>query len=161
WWVLVPFALVSAGTAAVARKLPDRYYSEAIVRVVPQQVPDQYVKATVTENIGDRLSAMRQQAMSRTRLERIITDLNLYPELRRSGIMEDVVQRMKDDISIQVLQGDVFRVGYTGSNPRIVQQVASQLATFFIDESTSDRASLAAGTSQFIETQLDDARRRL
>src|SRR5262249_8945552 len=45
--------------------------------------------------------------------------------------------------------------------PRIVQQVASQLASFFIDESTNDRASLAAGTSQFIETQLDDARRRL
>ena len=53
--MLVPFALVSAGTAAVARKLPDRYYSEAIVRVVPQQVPDQYVRSQQTESIEDRL----------------------------------------------------------------------------------------------------------
>ena len=67
WWVLVPFALVSAGTAAVARKLPDRYYSEAIVRVVPQQVPDQYVKSQQTENIQDRLSSMQAQVLSRTR----------------------------------------------------------------------------------------------
>ncbi|HKW01035.1 MAG TPA: GNVR domain-containing protein [Vicinamibacterales bacterium] len=161
WWVIVPFALVAAGTAAVARKLPDRYYSEAIVRVVPQQVPDKYVKSPITENIQDRLNAMQQQAMSRTRLERIITDFNLYPEERRKGIMEDVVQQMRGDITINILKGDVFRIGYTGSNPRTVQKVAEAIASFFITESEQDRATLAEGTNQFIEAQLEDARRHL
>jgi polysaccharide chain length determinant protein (PEP-CTERM system associated) len=161
WWVLIPFALVSAGTAAVARKLPDRYYSEALVRVVPQQVPDAYVKAPQTENIGDRLAAMQAQVLSRTRLERIIDEQGLYPEERRKGIMEDVVQQMRDDISINVLKGDVFRVGFTGSNPRVVQKVATELATFFVNESQTDQLSLAEGTNQFLEAQVEDARRRL
>lgn len=161
WLVIVPFALVAAGTAAVARKLPDRYYSQAIVRVVPQQVPDKYVRSPVTENVQDRLTAMQQQAMSRTRLERIITDFNLYPEERRKGIMEDVVQKMHDDITIDILKGDVFRVGYTGSNPRTVQRVAEAIASYFITESEQDRATLAEGTSQFIEAQLEDARKHL
>jgi polysaccharide chain length determinant protein (PEP-CTERM system associated) len=161
WWVLIPFALVSAGTAAVARRLPDRYYSSALVRVVPQQVPDQYVKSPQTENIGDRLAAMQAQVLSRTRLERIIDEQNLYPEERRKGIMEDVVQQMRDDININVLKGDVFHVGFYGSNPRTVQRVASELATFFVNESQTDQINLAEGTSQFLEAQVEEARRRL
>lgn len=161
WWVLVPFALVSAGTAAVARKLPDRYYSESIVRVVPQQVPDEYVKSQQTENIQDRLMAMSATVLSRTRLERVIDELNLYPDERKKGIMEDVVQEMRNDVTYGLLKGDVFKVGYTGSNPRTVQRVAERLAGFFVNESQSDQVNLAEGTSQFLEAQVEDARRRL
>jgi len=159
--VLVPFALVSAGTAAVARKLPDRYYSWATVRVVPQQVPDQYVRSQQTENIQSRLNSMQVSVLSRTRLERVINDLNLYPEERRQGIMEDIVQQMKNDISYGVLKGDVFQVGFTGSNARTVQKVAETLAGFFVLESQTDQSNLAEGTSQFLEAQVEDARRRL
>jgi len=161
WWVLVPFAVVSAVTAAVARKLPDRYYSEALVRVVPQQVPEEYVKAPSNESAQERLLSMRQQISSRSRLERIIEDNNLYPEERRNGIMEDVVDKMRGDISVSIPKGDVFAVGYTGSNPRVVQKVATELARFFIDTDLQDRSNLAEGTNQFIESQLEDARRRL
>ena len=161
WFVLIPFALVSAGTAAVARKLPDRYYAASIVRVVPQQVPDQYVRPQLTESIQDRLMSMQAQVLSRTRLERVITDLNLYPEERQKGIMEDVVQQMKNDIDYGVLKGDVFRVGFTGSNPRTVQKVAETLAGFFVSDSATDQLSAVEGTSQFLEAQVEDARRRL
>jgi polysaccharide chain length determinant protein (PEP-CTERM system associated) len=161
WWVLVPFALVSAGTAAVARKLPDRYYSEATVRVVKQQVPDQYVKSQQTEGIQDRLNSMWAQVVSRSRLERVINDLNLYPEERKQGIMEDVVQQMRSDISYGVNKGDVFRVGYTGSNPRTVQKVAETLSGFFVADSANDQSNLAIGTSQFLEAQVEEARLRL
>ncbi|HUL71535.1 MAG TPA: GNVR domain-containing protein [Vicinamibacterales bacterium] len=161
WWVLVPFAFVAAGTAAVARKLPDRYYSESLVRVVPQQVPEEFVKSTLTTRLDDRLQAMSAQILSRTRLERVIEDFNLYPDERRKGIMEDVIQQMRDDVSIKIQKGDVFSVGYTGSNPRTVQKVAQTLTEFFISDSTQDRTNLAEGTNQFLEAQLEDARHRL
>ncbi len=59
WLLLVPFAIVSAGTAAVARKLPDYYQSSTMILVEPQRVPESYVKATVTTRIEDRLGAIR------------------------------------------------------------------------------------------------------
>ena len=55
-----------------------------MILVVPQRVPESYVKSAVTENIEDRLGAIREQILSRTRLEAIINDLNLYPDLRRN-----------------------------------------------------------------------------
>jgi len=161
WLLLVPFAIISAAVAAWSSKLPDRYRSETVVLVVPQQVPESYVKSTVTTRIEDRLQSLTQQIMSRTRLERIIQDFNLYPAERKNGIMEDIVEQMRRDIGVQIVRGDAFRVNYSGDNPRTVMKVTEKLASLFIEESLRDREVLAEGTNQFLEAQLEDARRRL
>ncbi len=161
WAILIPFVLVSLGTAGVAQYLPNRYRSETLILVVPARVPDSYVKATVTTRIEERLQSISQQILSRTRLERIIQDFELYAEERRVGIMEDIVEKMRRDIQVQIVKGDAFRVAYTGDEPRTVMRVTERLASLFIDESLKDREVLAEGTNSFLETQLEDARRQL
>ena len=161
WFLLVPFAVVSAAAALGARMLPDRYRSETLILVVPQRVPESYVKSTVTARIEDRLHSIRQQILSRTRLEQLITEFNLYADERRTQIMEDIVERMRLDIDVQVVRGDAFRVSYIGDSPRTVMKVTERLAAFFIEENLRDREVLAEGTNQFLEAQLEDARRRL
>jgi polysaccharide chain length determinant protein (PEP-CTERM system associated) len=161
WVVLLPFAVVAAGTAAGAKLLPDLYRADTLILVVPQRVPESYVRSTVTTRIEDRLQSISQQILSRTRLERIIEEFNLYAQQRRVGIMEDVVQKMRDDIKIDVVRGDAFRVAYIGTDPRTVMRVTERLASSVIEESLRDREVLAEGTNQFLEAQLEDARRRL
>jgi polysaccharide chain length determinant protein (PEP-CTERM system associated) len=161
WFLLVPFAIVSGAVAAWSYKLPDRYRSETVILVVPQRVPESYVRSTVTTRIEDRLQSLSQQIMSRTRLERIIQDFNLYEKERKTGIMEDIVERMRRDINLQVVRGDAFRIDYEGDSPRTVMKVTERLASLFIEESLRDRETLAEGTNQFLEAQLEDARRRL
>jgi len=161
WLIVIPFVLAAAGTFAVSRVLPDRYRSETLILVVPQRVPEAYVKSTVTARIEDRLQSISQQILSRTRLERIIQDFNLYERERRTGIMEDLVERMRKDIEVQIVKGDAFRVAFTGEDPRTVMRVTERLASLFIDESLRDREVLAEGTNQFLEAQLEDARRQL
>ena len=157
----MPFAVVSAGTALWARRLPNLYKSETVLQVVPQRVPESYVKSAVTTPIDERLQAIQREIFSRTRLEQIIQDFDLYADERRVGIMEDVVENMRTDIQIDVVRGDSFSVTYTGRDPRVVMKVTDKLAGLFIDESLQDRSALADGTSEFLESQLEDARRRL
>src|SRR4051812_48915935 len=161
WLLLVPFAVVSAGVAAWAYKLPDQFRSETVILVVPQRVPESYVRSTVTTRIEDRLQSITQQILSRTRLERIIQDFNLYPEERKAAIMEDVVDRMRGNINVQVVKGDAFRVSFISDEARTAMRVTERLASLFIEESLRDREVLAEGTNQFLEAQLEDARRRL
>ena len=97
--------------------LPNIFRSDTLILVVPQRVPESYVRSTVTTRIEDRLQSISQQILSRTRLERIIQDFNLYADERRTGIMEDIVEQMRKDISIQVVKGDAFRVSYIGREP--------------------------------------------
>jgi len=161
WVVLLPFAIISAATAVWVRHLPDQYRSETVILVVPQRVPESYVRSTVTTRIEDRLQSLVQQILSRTRLERIVKDFDLYAKERQIGIMEDVIERMRRDIGVEVLRGDSFRITYMGDNPRTVMQVTERLASLFIEENLRDREVLAEDTNQFLEAQLEDARHRL
>jgi polysaccharide chain length determinant protein (PEP-CTERM system associated) len=162
WLLIVPLAVIGASTAVVGKALPDLYRSDTLILVVPQRVPENFVKSTVTARIEDRLGSITQQILSRTRLERVIQDFDLYAEERRTGIMEDIVERMRTrEIQVQVVKGDAFRVSYIGRDPRTVMKVTERLASLFIDENVRDRTLQAEGTNVFLENQLEDARRRL
>ena len=162
WAIILPFVIIALATIVVAHFLPNRYRSETLILVVPQQVPESYVRSTITSKIEDRLQSISQQILSRTRLERIIQDFNLYERERQVGIMEDVVQKMRSrDIRVDTLKGDAFRIAFIGDNPLTVMRVTDRLASHFIDENLRDREILAQGTSQFLTVQLEDARRRL
>lgn len=162
WFILIPFMLVSTATVLVASRLPAFYRSETIIQVVPQRVPESYVRSTITTRIEDRLKSTSQEILSRTRLERIIQDFNLYVDLRRNNVMEDIVQRMRSNIEVEVIRGaDSFRVSYEADDPTVAMKVTERLASLFIEENQRDREVLAASTSAFLESQLSDARRRL
>jgi polysaccharide chain length determinant protein (PEP-CTERM system associated) len=164
--LIVPFVLITLGTAIWSQLLPNRYRSEARILIVPQQVPEDFVQPTVTTRLDARLQAIAQQIQSRTRLERIIQELNLYEDERQTRIMEDVVEMMRQNISIEIprdRRGEpgYFTVAFTTDQARTAMQVTERIASQFITESLQDRTVQADQTSQFLETQLEDARRRL
>ncbi len=131
--------------------------------VVPQRVPDNYVKPTVTQTIDERLPAITDQILSRTRLERIIQEMDLYKTERARTVMEDVVAQMRKDVKVLVVarEANSFRVTYTSGNAETARKVTERLASLYIEQNLTDRSNQAESTSQFIATQLEDAKRRL
>lgn len=161
WWVIVPFVLAAAVSVLVSRSLPNRYRSETLMLVVPQRVPESYVRATVTTRLEDRLRSIQQQILSRTTLEQIIRDADLYPELRKRLPMEDVVELMRADVKVETVRGDAFRVTFTSESPKKAMEVAARLSSAFVAESKTDRKALATSTTEFLQSQLNDSKRRL
>jgi hypothetical protein len=146
----------------VARKLPDTYRSSALIQVTPPRVPGNIVPTFTTSKLQERLQALQQTILSRTRLEGLIQDFNLYQTDRSKGaIMQDVVDRMTRDISVTPVKGEAFLVSYSGRDRRQVQQVTEKLAGFFIDESLKDGARRAENTSDFVESAVEDSLRKL
>ena len=109
WLIVIPTVLVAVLGCAITYFLPDLYRSEAAILVVPPRVSENYVRSNVTTKIEDRLRSINQQVRSRTKLERIIEDLNLYPERRKTDIMQDIVDDMSKAIDVDIVQGDVFK----------------------------------------------------
>jgi polysaccharide chain length determinant protein (PEP-CTERM system associated) len=161
WLIALPFVVCAAAAAAYAYSLPNIYRSVTLILVVPQRVPESYVQSTVTTRIEDRLQSIGQQILSRPRLERIVHDFELYAEQRKTAVMEDIVERMRREIEVQVVKGDTFRVSYISGEPKTATRVTERLASLFIEENLRDREVLAEGTNQFLEAELEDARRRL
>lgn len=161
WLLIAPLFIAVLCTLFVSLRLPKKYLSETLILVIPQRVPESYVRSTVTTRIEDRLSSLREQILSRSRLERVVTDFNLYPVLRQTAPMEDVIDAMRHNIDVSVARGDAFRISFTSGDPRIAQRVTERLASMFIEENLRDREVQAEGTNQFLDSQLEDARRRL
>jgi protein tyrosine kinase modulator len=170
WFVIIPTIVAAVGTFVWAWQLPNLYSSSTTILVIPQRVPESYVESTVTTSVAERLQTISSLIMSRTRLERIIEEFGLYPEERKTMIMEDIVELMKArDINLSVQNprrqrhGETshFSVSFKSPNPRTAMQVADRLSTMFVQENMVDRENLADSTSQFLDSQLADATRRL
>jgi polysaccharide chain length determinant protein (PEP-CTERM system associated) len=147
---------------AVSFGMPKQYKSQTRILVVPQRVPDSYVRSTVTARIEDRLSTISHQILSRTRLESIINEFNLYADERATVSMDELIARMKRKaIEVELERGSAFRVAFISSDPQTAQLVASRLAGAFIEENLRDREVVAEGTTAFLDNELQDALQRL
>jgi polysaccharide chain length determinant protein (PEP-CTERM system associated) len=171
WLLVVPLFLGVMGGLLYSRSQPSLYRSDAVIQVVPQRVPESYVSATVTERVEDRLRALAQQVLSRTQLEKLVLDFNLFPDERQKYPLEDVLQLMTERVAIEPLvakqtssrdsQSEAFRVSFDYQDPIVAQKVVAQLASFFINTNAKERGSQADQTSSFLEAQLADSRSRL
>ncbi len=162
WLIVIPFALVAAGTAVVSKMLPDMYMAETTILVVPQRIPEAYVRSTITMRIEDRMQTIKQQLYSRTLLEPTIKEFNLYPDERRAGTpMEDIVGKMRGELKAEISKGEAFRIWYIGYDPSTVMKVVERLTSAFIGQSMKDRSAIAESTNQFLEQQAQHARQRL
>ncbi len=163
WWILLPFAIGVAAAPVLAELAPERFRSEALLLVIPQQVPNDYVTPTVTQSIEERLPAITDQILSRSRLEQIILQMDLYTSERSREVMEDIIQRMRKDVTTSATGRDVnsFRVTYVSDSPEKARRVTERLASLYIEQNLKDRENQADSTSQFLTTQLDEAKRRL
>jgi polysaccharide chain length determinant protein (PEP-CTERM system associated) len=150
--------------------LANQYTSRTLVLVEEQQVPDSYVKSVVTGDIGQRLGTMQEQILSRTRLQPIIEKFGLFGNDKGRVAMEDLVDRLRKDISIAPIQSIVstkegelpgFAIGFTANDPRLAQEVCAEITSMFIEENVHLRTQSAEGTTNFLKTELDQAKSNL
>jgi polysaccharide chain length determinant protein (PEP-CTERM system associated) len=161
WLLVAPMCIAAVGAAIYAHSIPDLYRSESLLMIVPQRVPESYVRATVTARVQDRMQAITQDLLSRTRLERIIEEFNLYARDRQVQSTDEIVDRMRWDIRVEPVKGDAFRLSYISTSAPMAMRVTERLTSLFIDEHLRERGLLADATSEFLETQLEEARQQL
>ncbi len=172
-WIIIFIFLGTFGPIATGVwVLPNLYQSSATVMVERQQVPESFVKPTVTSALENRLQTINQEVLSRARLEELINRFGLYEHLRQSLTPDELIERMRSDIRLELRGGGTgkkaqaqstiaFSVGYRGSDPQKVALVTNTLASFFIEENLKVRGKQAAGTAEFLAAQLEEVQKKL
>jgi polysaccharide biosynthesis transport protein len=165
WWVY----LMTVGMTLLAfigiALLPNRFKATTTVEVDPQKVPEQFVSELVRVSPLDRLQTISQEVLSETRLQKVIDQWNLYAQLRQTSTTDAVIEQMRSDIEIEVKQSGgglaIFSITYQGKDPAIVAKVTNQLAADFIDWNLKSREQHAVGTTEFLNSQLQEAKKAL
>ena len=167
YWVSIPlFTFLMLG-AWVYVVLPRAYEASTLILVQPQEIPSAYVQSTVSSGIEERVRTLSQEVMSRSNLESIIKDLDLYHDLQVKNVpMDIIIEQMRKKIDVSTrggLRGQTssFTISYRGRDPVVVAEVTNKLAAFFIESNLRLRARQAAQTTLFLEKQLEDLKRLL
>ncbi len=169
WYIVLPFFVISAIAVVHCIKAPRVYKSSTLILVQPQEIPSDYVRSTVTSDARSRLNILQEQVMSRPRLEELIKKYDLYPEIRTTASMYDAVETMRKHIEVNVKESGgrrgsapaAFEVSYQGQEPVKVRNVTANIAYLFIEDDLKLRERQAAGTSKFLERELERMREEL
>ena len=161
FWIALPILLGLSVAFALIRMLPPTYEASTLVMVEKQKVPADYVKATVTSSMEDRIRTIEQQVDNRESLERLIAELNLYPALRKRESMADVVEQARKDLKVQKQGDSIFSIFFHYTDPVKAAQAANRVAELFIADSLKQRETQAQGTSTFLESELSETKGRL
>jgi len=163
---LIPLFIGWAVVWGVSWVLPPRYQSSTLILVEQPTMPKDYVTPNVNDDLQDRLQSITQQILSRTRLLHIIEQVNPYGGERNQRSPDEQVDRMRKDINIELVRDQhneitAFNVYFLSGNPKIAQRVTSELTNLFINENLEVRQQQSEGTTQFLESQLEAARKTL
>ena len=167
WLIVMPLVAGTMAGLIVSAHLPDVYQSDMLIQVVPQRIPDSFVRPTVTIKTEDRIEAVTQQVKSRTQLEQIISEFGLYAQERARFPMEDVVELMRANIATELVRpsrnepAEAFHVRFTYGDPALATKVTQRLGALYIDRNARERGHLAEATDAFLEGKLNDARVQL
>lgn len=171
WWI-IPICIVVCGALGLsaAALLPKKYTSQTLVLVAKPTVPTEYVKPVVTEDLNRRLASMKEQILSRSRLEPVIEKLDLYHKDRNQVHMEELVDRLRKTIEISPLAAMAgtedrsmpgFSVSVTFDEALLAQQICSSITSMFMEQNASALEQQAARTTSFLNQQLDEAKAKL
>jgi polysaccharide chain length determinant protein (PEP-CTERM system associated) len=171
-WVLIAVCAIIGPPLAygVSRLLPNRYKSQTMVLVEEPTVPSDLVKPVDTTGVGQRLASMRQEILSRTRLEPIIRQFGLYSGDINKQPMDGLVAKLQTAVDVSPVQPMAgtganglpgFTVSVTFDNPQTAQQVCSAVTSMFIEENLKLRQQHSEATTQFLTEQLAESKANL
>jgi uncharacterized protein involved in exopolysaccharide biosynthesis len=147
--------------------LPVSYKSGTLILVEQPTMPKDYVVSNINEDLQAQMQNIGQQILSRTRLLRIIDQMNLYNGGHRRRSPDEKVALMRKDIEIELvrdspgLQITAFKIAYSAPDPHVAQQVTTELTNLFISENLEVREQQSEDTTKFLESQLETARQSL
>lgn len=172
-WILGPTFAALVVAVVTAYLWPDTFQSSAVIKVVPQQLPENFVQANFNQQMTDRITSMATSILSRSTLTQIIQTYGLYPRDRGRLPIEDVVENMRKKIAIGSVMAannfgapqqrgvSAFKIEFGYENRNLAQKVVADLVTRFVDENQRNRSSMTYNTNQFVKDQYDQARKEL
>jgi len=153
----------------VAMALPNQYTASAVLLVEPQTVNGKLIEPGASGiDLNERLNLMTAQILSRTRLSKIIEELQLFEKESKSMTRQEIVDEMRSKISVRPvipeltrglrardkpIEINTFEVFFSASSAVTAAQVAQTLANDFIQNHIAARVESTQASLEFIAAE--------
>ncbi|HKY40927.1 MAG TPA: hypothetical protein VJN18_33565 [Polyangiaceae bacterium] len=159
-WRVPALALVVGAIAfAVFLKIRSpKFRSETVILYAQRGTSESAESSGAERSVAVRL---RELLFSRPRLEQVITDYDLYPEVRRKYGMGEAVEELKKHIDYRSPGGDTFSIAFEGTSANQAQRVTAELARRVLEGDSSLRKNQAQGARDFLASEKQSAESQL
>ena len=91
FWLVLGSAVLFLGIGiGITFIVQPRYQSQTLILIEQQKIPEDYVKPVVEQDLDSRLATMKEQILSRSRIEPIIQQFNLFA--KETPSMDDRIE---------------------------------------------------------------------
>ncbi|MDH3377103.1 MAG: Wzz/FepE/Etk N-terminal domain-containing protein [Gammaproteobacteria bacterium] len=167
WSLILTAALILALAVGIALGLPPVYRSTGVILIERQEIPQEWVEATVTSFADQRIQTISQRVLTTANLIRVIEKWNIYTEERQRRGTAVIVERMREDFSIDMISAKVrdprsgqagvatiaFSVSFEHRHPGVAQKVANDLVSLYLEENIKTRSQAVGDATRFLETE--------
>lgn len=172
WLIAGSFVGTLVAGVAVALLIPPIYRSAGAILIESQQIPTDFVQASVTSNADERIEVIKQRVMTRDNLLRIIRKHGLFSDAGPTFTPSDQIEEMRKTISVDLVNANVrseragvttiaFSVGFEHRRAETAQAVANDLVTLFLDENVKVRTQRAFQTTEFLSREAEKLKKEL
>jgi uncharacterized protein involved in exopolysaccharide biosynthesis len=173
--ILTVAGLLIAISILAAIFWPPTYRSTSTILIEEQEVPPELIRSTVTSYAAQRIQTINQRVMTRANLMQIVEKYDLYHDKRRTNTTEEILERMRKDIKVEMINADVldprtgqprpatiaFTLAFDGENPQMTQKVAGEITSLYLNENIKNRTEKAAETYSFLNDEADKLRQHI
>ncbi len=159
-WIVAAIVVAAVVSQVAVRFVPKQYLSQTVVLVESEKIPKSFIPQLTTDDARDRFRTLAEEILARPRVERILDELDPYPEMIDVP-RADIVDMIRDRTAIGLRGNDAFVVQYKDTDPARAQRMVTRLASMFIEETSGDRARQVQGANEFIDSQLVETKAEL
>ena len=169
-WLIAPAFLGLVASTVLAYLIEDTYVSQARIRIVPQQVKEDLVQTTSSQQLADHIASMAETIKSRNTLTSMINTFGLYKKELKKEPLEDVLNVMGPAIKIVPAAAvanvsgrsmPAIQISFTYRDRVLAQKVCQDIVSRFMNENTRDRLDNLQATDQFLNDEYSRAKREL
>jgi len=172
-WVIGPTFAGLVIAVVIAFFWPDTYESRAILRIMPQSIPQSMVPDAVAGAMNERLQQMEVDILGRPNLSALIQrpSLDLYKKERARRPLDDVAEDMRiKDVHVipynpqgasQTRGAQAFIITFHYPDRFKAQLLVRELATEFQAKNITLEQNEAESTTNFIQDELKAAKARM
>jgi uncharacterized protein involved in exopolysaccharide biosynthesis len=146
--------LIGMGIAmAVAVTRPRIYRSEALILYQERIAASALGREEGGESARRVGLRLRELVLSRTRLEQLIKEFDLYPQTVDERGMAEAVDLMRTKVGFKAREGDTYALSFEAEDPQLVQTITARLTDALVAENKRSAVDVAAGTKQFLDAE--------
>lgn len=162
WYALAVTWLVCGAGWTMVSGLPDKYESQARVYIDMDSMLGPLMKGIAVQvNMFEQIDVMQRTLLSRPNLEKVILMTDLDLQITSDQQKENLVEKLKNSISVRQQGRNLFNVSYSDHEPAITKRVVQAVLQIFVESNLGSSRKDMDSTRRFLSDQIKDYEQQL